>query len=245
MKTPKFEISSLEKVEYNPPCPNLNTETQIEPISSDFTVPTILLTDKCWKKIFNIIKAAGEYEVGFLGTVEDLKNYRYLISDVFVFKQSVSAVECDFDASDLGAFYKEMLAEKGGKDILNKMMFWGHLHPHNDTGPSMQDDEQMDLFSHNDYFIRGIFTQTGAADFDFYDYKSKVKILKCPWTLHIEENKEEFNEIKKEVSKKSKVQKFKQFKSHKYSYSPTGPFYNFDTQREEFLKRFSRAYEEE
>jgi hypothetical protein len=231
-------------VEYNAPIPNLNPETKIELSESDFITPTVYLTHKCWIKIFNIIKAAGEYEVGFLGTVEQPDDYSYLVTDVYLFKQTVSAVECDFDASDLGSFYKEMLQTRGGKSIVNKMLFWGHLHPHNETSPSMQDDTQMDLFKHNDYFIRGIFTQTGQADFDVYNYKRGVKILKCPWTLYIEEDKEEYKMIKKEVDKKSKKQKTFITKTWAGP-SSYAPFYNhLKPDVDNKSSPFTRAYED-
>ncbi len=149
------------------------------------TTPTIALSLPAYIDTNHIIAAAGSDEIGWLGSVKK-NGDTYLIEQVFLFRQEVSGGHCEFDAASLGRFYAEMLkADPANKSLLNRILFWGHLHPGDMTEPSGQDDNQMDSFAHNPYFIRGIFTRGGKVVFTFFDYGNKLKIVDCPWELAV------------------------------------------------------------
>jgi hypothetical protein len=160
-------------------------EAKIE-VMTEMQIPTILLSLEAYTDTHYIMEAAGNDEVGWLGTVQKLDGDRYLIGKVFLFNQQVSGAHCEFDQGSIGKFYTDMLKQDpANKSVLNSMLFWGHLHPGDMTEPSGQDDEQMELFAHNPFFIRGIFTRGGKCVFDFFDYTQKVKITDCPWLMHL------------------------------------------------------------
>ena len=177
-------------------------ETRVEPIDGDRINPVIVLTPEVQQHIYFIIKNCGEDEISWLGTVTQ-KDNTYTIDRVFLFKQSVSVVETEIDAKVLGKFYSDYIKKGGSTSMLNKILFWGHVHPGESTEPSGQDDTQMELFAHNKYFIRGIFNRQGRACFDFYDYTAKIKTLDCPWRLEYPmHNRRLEKKVKKEILKK-------------------------------------------
>lgn len=174
---------------------------QIEVLGEEVTVPTILLSLEAYSDTHYIAESAGSDEVGWLGTVQKLDGDKYLIGKVFLFNQQVSGAHCEFDQKDIGKFYTDMLKDPANKSILNSILFWGHLHPGDMTEPSGQDEEQMELFAHNPFFIRGIFTRGGKCVFTFFDYERKVKIVDCPWQLHLVDN-ERREAIAREIKEK-------------------------------------------
>jgi hypothetical protein len=160
-------------------------ETRVE-VMTEVQPPTILLSLESYTDIHYIMEGAGSNEVGWLGTVQKLDDNRYLIGRVFLFDQRVSGTHCEFDQGSIGKFYADMLKQdRANKAVLSSILFWGHLHPGDMIEPSGQDDEQMELFAHNPFFIRGIFTRGGKCVFDFFDYTLKVKITDCPWLMHL------------------------------------------------------------
>ena len=174
----------------------------VERLGVEESVPTILLSLEAYRDTHCIIAASGTDEIGWLGTVRLLGDERYLIERLFLFSQHVSGSHCEFDQTDVGTFWSDMLqADPANKAVLNSIRFWGHLHPGDMTSPSGQDEHQMELFAHNTYFIRGIFTRKGICKFDFFDYKRGVKIVDCPWSLYWGDEKRQ-QEIDEEVAEK-------------------------------------------
>lgn len=165
--------------------------------------PTIVVSFMAYCDMYYIIRASGNAEVGWLGSVTVLPDNRYRIDDVFLFRQQVSAVHCEFDAEDVGKFYHELLKEDPkNMEMLNRIMFWGHLHPGNMTDPSHQDEEQMKVFSDNPFFIRGIFTRSGLASFTFFDYEHRRKVVDCPWEFILPRDEEREASVVLEIREK-------------------------------------------
>ncbi len=199
-----FGIAIKEQV--RPLAPH-EANSQIEVLGAGVIIPTILLSFRAYSDTHYIIESAGHNEVGWLGTVQKLEEDRYLIDRVFLFNQDVSGAHCEFDQEDIGKFYHEMLKDPVNKPILSSILFWGHLHPGNMTEPSGQDEEQMELFAHNPFFIRGIFTRPGKCVFTFFDYARGVKITDCPWQLHLEDE-ERKKAIAGEIREKVRAGRF-------------------------------------
>lgn len=166
--------------------------------------PTILLSLAAYADIQHIIETCGPDEIGWMGTVEVLEEGRYLIDKVFLFEQDVSTGHCEFEQSDVGRLYTEVIQKDGAKQA-NKIRFWGHLHPGDFVDASKQDEDQMLIFGQDGYFIRGIFCRQGFCKFTFFDYAHRVKIVDCPWELHVPDDARRAEiaaEIKKKVRKK-------------------------------------------
>lgn len=165
--------------------------------------PTIMLSLDAYRDTTYIIKASGNDEVGWLGSVQELEENQYLISRVFLLRQDVSMGHCEFDQNDMIEFFRELLAKSpANKALVTSIRFWGHLHPGDMSTPSVQDDNQMRLLSNDNYFIRGIFTRTGKAVFTFFDYRNHVEINDCQWAFQITDNPEREAEIKNEIKEK-------------------------------------------
>jgi len=169
---------------------------------NNWHTPVVIITPEAYVKMIHYVDIANA-EVGWMGTVEEM-NGNYLISDVFLFEQEVSAAETTITEDGLAKFAEEMLAKEEGMEIMNKLKFWGHSHVTMGTGPSAQDDNQMDLFSDSGYkfFIRGIFNKLGDINFKIYNYEGNFAIEDVKWVLRYEENEELRDQIQAEFDEK-------------------------------------------
>ncbi len=184
-----------------------NAEPKIEILAG--SAPMIYLSLEAYRDINYIIEAAGEDEIGWLGSVKILKDNVYCIDRIFLFEQEVSGAHCEFESKDLGKFCMDMLKkDRANKELLNRVFFWGHLHPGDMIEASSQDDEQMETLDNGKFFIRGIFTRGGQCMFTFYDYSMKIRVIDCPWGLYCGDDddkrrKEIIEEVREKVKKRS------------------------------------------
>ena len=167
--------------------------------------PTILISHEAFRDIKFILESCPDHEIGWLGTVENMEDNEYLIKDIFIFEQEAGPGHCDLDAKEIGKFCYELLKkDEKNKDIVPKLLFWGHVHPGSFAEPSSQDDAQMKAFSDNPYFISGIFTRGGKWTFTFFDYENKREYHRCVWKLSFYDPKRK-EEIVNQVKEKVKV----------------------------------------
>lgn len=175
--------------------------TEVERIG-DHAIPNILVSLEAYRDMQYIMDESGREEISWLGSVKEVEG-DYLIEKIFLFKQEVSFGHTEIDQGNLAQFYGEMLkADPANKDVLNSILFWGHVHPGSSVSPSGQDEDQMELFAHNKYFIRGIFSRSGHCVFTFFDYVRGLKIIDCPWTIYIPGDEGRKKEIAKDIKKK-------------------------------------------
>jgi len=127
----------------------------------------------------------SDLEIGWLGTASKLGN-TYIIEDVFLFKQEVNATTTEITTEGLNEFAMGLLSQENGVETWNKMKVWGHSHVHMDTSPSMQDNEQVNVFSDNadDFFIRIIANKKDDYRIDLYDYTTGVLYEELPYTIN-------------------------------------------------------------
>ena len=157
-------------------------EFQTELVATDASEPLILLAPDVWSDLYPMAKSVEYNELGMLGTVRKSGNV-FLIDRIFVPKQKVHGATCELTEDGLAELAAEILQED--PDLMEMLRFWGHFHLVNYTLPSAQDEDQMADFSHNDWFIRGIFGKTGGrAEFAFYDYRRGVHWTDVPWRIH-------------------------------------------------------------
>jgi len=200
--------SKFDKVEKL--CPHV-ANPKMELLDGELQAPIILLSPQAYMDTHYIMEESNGDEAAWLGNVKILPKSkdddapRYLIENIFLFNQDVSAGHCEFDQADIGKFYSDMLTEDPkNRDFLNSILFWGHVHPGSMVTPSQQDENQMELFAHNDYFIRGIFTRQKVCSFTFFDYKNGLKFVDCPWQLYVEESDERKKDIAQQMKEKVK-----------------------------------------
>lgn len=166
------------------------------------TEPKIFITPDAYADMLAIAENSGSDEIGWLGTVTELGGGQYLIDGVYMPAQSVHGATCELTEDGIGELFTE-LADTDF-EACGRMLFWGHVHPGNSTSPSPQDEEQMDQFVHNDWFIRGIFGRHGRAEFTFFDYKNGVRWNDVVWAIHCPVEEGRRNKWAAEVAAKVK-----------------------------------------
>lgn len=139
------------------------------------TKPQILISPQAYDDMVHIGSWSGSDEIGWLGTVVQTGNFEFLIKEIYLVGQEVHGSTTKITEDGLA----ELVAEY--PDINEELRFWGHVHPGNSTDPSPQDETQMDMFTYNEWFIRGIFGRQGRAEFTLFDYKRGLVFRDCPW----------------------------------------------------------------
>jgi hypothetical protein len=172
-------------------------------LAHQFIEPKVCITPNAYADMLVIAENSGSDEVGWLGTVNKLNNGRYLIEEIFLPAQQVCGATCELSEDGIGELFTELA--QTNFDACEHMHFWGHVHPGNCTSPSGQDDQQMGLFAHNDFFIRGIFGRNGRAEFTFCDYTKGILWTDVQWSIYcpIDENRRAkwAKEVKQKVKK--------------------------------------------
>lgn len=152
-------------------------------------IPKVIISDIALQKMFVYTSEVAD-EVGWLGTVEQLPDNTYMISDTYLFEQQVHGATTEISPEGLMEFGMKLLEQPDGADIWNKMQMWGHSHVNMPISPSGQDDKQMQEFSGNGYpfFIRLICNKKGDMKLDFYDYENGFEFHDIPWVREVKEN---------------------------------------------------------
>ena len=137
-------------------------------------VPEVRYTPYVHKVIQHIV-AHQPQEIGWLGLV-DKTAYGYLVTDLYIPEQTVSAAETDIDQDAMAALAIEI--DEAGLDP-SKLLYWGHSHVNMAVSPSHQDEQQIASFVENSpFFIRGIYNKYGDSKVDVYDKQSNT-IFQC------------------------------------------------------------------
>lgn len=132
-------------------------------------------------------------EIGWLGTAERVGNKKYMITDVFLFKQEVHSTTTEITPEGLSEFAMELMQQDNGMEIWNNMRVWGHSHVNMSTSPSGQDDKQMETFleNENEFFIRIIGNKKNEFKIDIYDYNIGVMYENMKFDVVYDENVQE------------------------------------------------------
>lgn len=165
--------------------------------------PTILITPDAYADMLAIAENSGNNEVGWLGTVAALGGGKYLLDgNICIPEQEVHESTNELTEDGIGELFTELATTDFA--ACERMHFWGHVHPSNSTSPSPQDEGQMNLFAHNDWFIRGIFGRHGRAEFTFFDYENGVRWNDVVWAIHCPVSEERRAKWAAEVAAKVK-----------------------------------------
>ena len=155
-------------------------------------VPTVFMTREVFSRMWHFVDIASE-EVSWLGTVRMTKYGNYLIEEVFLLDQEVSATQTELSGEGQAQLAQYLIETRpDGVETANKLRFWGHSHVRMGTSPSHQDEKQMEKFQENgcSWFIRGILNKLGRMEFTIFLWEAGVKIVDVPWAIyeHVDES---------------------------------------------------------
>ena len=127
--------------------------------------PVVFVMPDTYQKMQHIVDKC-ELEVGWFCSVEKLSASDYLLKEVFLPEQEVTAVETDISASALATAFSEAMSA----DICPSTIYaWFHSHVNMDCRPSGQDEQQVEEFLTTcPVFIRGIMNKRGDIKVDLY-----------------------------------------------------------------------------
>lgn len=146
------------------------------------SIPKVFITPEAYADQLSIAQQSGSDEIGWLGSVKQIADYRFLIEKIFLMEQVVSGASTKITEDGLADLFTDLAM--ADPELCAKVLFWGHVHPSNSTESSPQDDDQMALFNHNDWFIRGIFGRGGRAQFTLFDYQRGIIWEDVPWQIY-------------------------------------------------------------
>lgn len=185
--------------------------------------PILLVSRRAFDAMFHFVDLSPE-EVSWLGTVEELKKNVFLIDEVYLVEQEVEAATTEMDPAGLANLGTELLRQPGGVEKFNKLRFWGHSHVNFGTGPSAQDQQQLESFhtSGHPYMIRGILNKKGRMEFSILFYESGIQIDDVPWQLSTAADHTLRDRIAKELKRKVKS------RTHRIMLESSGGRYQLD-----------------
>jgi|GEM_PF-3441151 len=149
-------------------------------------VPMVLMTREAYSQMWHFVDLAAE-EVSWLGTARITPYGNYLIEEVFLLEQQVSATETELSSEGQAKLAQHLMDTRpDGVEAVNKLRFWGHSHVRMRTSPSHQDEQQMQKLQENGcpWFIRGILNKLGRMEFTIYLWAAGVKITDVPWAIY-------------------------------------------------------------
>lgn len=134
--------------------------------------PEVLLTPDVAQDIATIV-ALCPYEIAWMGTVKELGGESYLIDNIFIGEQEVSAANVDFLEEGLMSMVEQAI--RAGYDV-NDLRYWGHSHVSMPVSPSGTDLDQAKKFLETglEYMLCSIHNKAGQSDFRFYSAKGFV-----------------------------------------------------------------------
>ena len=181
-------------------------------VSLEMPKPKILVSTTAHNKMYYWVQECKK-EVGWFGTVRELPDNVFLIEDVYMFDQQVTAVETEINEDGLVEFansIQEKYADEPEKfiDVMKKFRLWGHSHVNMGTTASSQDDKQIELFRPKgdnmdiEWFIRLICNKKGRMEWNIYHFKEGYIVEDVPWAVVHEINDDVADELTAELKEK-------------------------------------------
>tara|TARA_R100001377_G_C3181619_1_gene106861 strand:- start:345 stop:1190 length:846 start_codon:yes stop_codon:yes gene_type:complete len=166
--TPILTATPVERSPYSVDTAGLEQRTSAirgPGLSAATAEPVVYFQPEAYEKMVQIVEEC-QLEVGWFCSVSKLSKTDYLIEDVYLPHQEVTAVETDIPAEALEEAYLAMLEQ--GKDP-STLYAWFHSHVNMGVSPSGQDELQVESFLQTcPVFIRGIMNKAGALKVDLY-----------------------------------------------------------------------------
>lgn len=136
---------------------------------------TINITPDAYAKMATIIMANSD-EVGWHGTTEKISDTEFVIDNIYVYPQTVTAATVDTDDREYANWLMDL--DKISEDIFPNLHFHGHSHVNMSTGPSGVDmghrDDIVAQLGSEDYYIFMIWNKRLEWSAAVYDMKSNT-----------------------------------------------------------------------
>lgn len=148
-------------------------------------LPRVLVSREAYEDMFLLVEESHQ-EVGWLGTVRRMGR-DFLIEEVFLFDQEVTAATCEITPDGLASMAQELIESRpDGMDVVNRLCFWGHSHVNMGTSPSGQDETQLRELASNagEFFIRGILNKGGRMEFTVALISLGIVVRDAGWELY-------------------------------------------------------------
>jgi len=137
--------------------------------------PTVFYTADVEVAIRHIVASQKE-EVAWMGLVEQIGEYDYLIEKLYIPTQQVSAATAEIDEKAIAELTNKIL--DAGLDP-SMLRYHGHSHVNMGVTPSMVDQDHMfDYLEHADWFIREIRNKRGEKKVDVFN-KTRGVAFQC------------------------------------------------------------------
>lgn len=140
-------------------------------IQKNAIVPRITITDEAWQKMTTLVQKC-DLEVGFHGVVEKNEN-NYLITDILVYPQKVSAATVTTDETELCKWQLTIPTE-----TYNKIRMQGHSHVNMAVSPSGTDHQTyqkiLEILGKDDFYLFLIINKRGNIWMQFFDMKQNI-----------------------------------------------------------------------
>lgn len=137
---------------------------------------TIVYTREAWEKQRALVDTFDK-EVAWHGVcdrVEDTEQNIYLISDIVVYPQTVTATTVEMDEEK----YAQWLMENDEDERFSRLFMQGHSHVRMATGPSGTDTDHqnkiLSMLTDEDFYIFGIWNKAGQRTNKIYDLKKNI-----------------------------------------------------------------------
>lgn len=153
--------------------------SNLEIINSEkLNKPIVLFTSKVLEKIRYIVDKESE-EIGFIGSVEELGDNKYLITNLYIPEQDRHGATCELRPEGLNSVTSEILKNNNlSRDEklkqINSLRFWGHSHNTMGVTPSSKDVETARSFSNKGYLIAAIFNKSRDINLEFWDFNNNL-----------------------------------------------------------------------
>ena len=144
-----------------------NLSPYVEP--ADAQKPTVFISTTAYLKMMLYVRDT-DVEIAWHGTVERNQEQNwYLIKDVFLYPQVISAVTVNTDQEE----YQNWLQNIEDDDVFNSIRFQGHSHVNMNTHPSGTDismyNDFLQVLPRNDFYIFMILNKRGEFTLMIYD----------------------------------------------------------------------------
>jgi len=181
------------------------TETTMEYLNKENT-PIVYITPNSMMKMQAYVNEFDK-EISWLGTVErtqdnsNLLEHEYLITDVMLFPQEVTATTTEMLEAALNDFGTK-LVQAGDTKTFNQIKAWGHSHVNMGVSPSGTDNETFhEFYKDSDFFIRIICNKKEEIRIDIVDSNTHIMYMNVDWyedkteeQVELERIVERFNE---------------------------------------------------
>ena len=155
-------------------CPNgaIDFKTTVTVAQQNAPKATILYKSVAYLKTMLYVRDTAT-EIAWHGTVTKAPNDTYIIQDVFLYPQKLSAATVTTDQEAYNDWITEL-----PDNVYNHMRLQGHSHVNFEATPSGVDrtyyDDMLKILNKNDFYIFMIINKSGSMYFEIYDLEKNI-----------------------------------------------------------------------